>query len=88
MNEIGTIKIFMPTEDADKVDQLFSRLEEPNFTVIKRIDMPGKVSEVEFVVKSSMSLWFLAKAVQLDQECDERINKIHNDLKDFLKSKK
>lgn len=70
-----TVKIWMPKEDADIVQALFDRSEDPKFAIVHKFDLDGTdCVELEIVVDSSLNLWFLAKTVALEQEFKRRID--------------
>lgn len=80
MNE--TIKIWMPLEDADRVQKIFDRSELPSFTIIKRFELPEipRCACLEIAADSAMNIWYLAKTVAIEEDFDRRMDKIRDDL--------
>lgn len=75
-----TIKFLMPNEDADVLQKLFDQDTEPDFTIIRRFDiLDTSVSSVEIVAQSSLTVWFLIKRVESEQEFDRRLKRIQEE---------
>lgn len=75
-----TIKFLMPNEDADVLQELFDQDTEPDFTIIRRVDiLDTSVSSVEIVAQSSLTVWFLIKRVESKQEFDRRLKRIQEE---------
>lgn len=61
-----TIKIIIPSEDADMIEHIFNTSENPQFTVLKRSTVEGTTCDiVEIYTESTINFWYLAKRVQL-----------------------
>ena len=88
---MDTIKIWMTKQDADMVDKIFHRTQEPKFTVVKKIDLGEtdeyKFIEVEMAFESSMSLWYLAQQVYMELDFDRRMKESIENAKKLIESK-
>lgn len=83
----------MSQEDAEIVQQIFERTDEPLFTIIKRENVPNTdLCEVEFSFLSSHSLWHLAKTVQMEithnNQIKEAIQNARKQMDDKIKELK
>ena len=69
-------------EDADMVQEIFDRSEEPKFTIVKRTDIKDSdICQIELVGDNSMAIWHLIKQVQFAQSAAYRMNEIINQAK-------
>ncbi len=81
----NTIKIFMCRKDAQTVQKIFDRSEDPKFTVITYWDMPDSdCVMLELYAESTMYIWYLAKQVEMEQAFDDRIEKIKQDCSEKI----
>lgn len=81
MNTQETIRILMPVEDVSIVQEIFNRTQEPDFTIINSYTLPETtVAMVELAVKSSMTVWFLAKSVEMEQEYNRRFEQFKKQI--------
>lgn len=76
MKDTSTTKIWMTQEDADIVQQIFERTDEPFFSIIARANCGADLCQLEIAFQSSMSLWHLAKQVQMEQDHTRRMKEL------------
>lgn len=64
----------MSMEDADRVQKMFDRSDDPKFSIISRINFEGgEGCLLELIAESYMIVWYLAKNVQSEHEWNERL---------------
>jgi hypothetical protein len=76
----NSIKIFMDVKDANELEKIFKRRDNPQFIIVNRFDMSDTCVQMELLAESTMILWYLAKEVQMMQTFDSRMDKIIEDL--------
>lgn len=74
----NSIKIWMGLQDADEVQKIFDRIEDPGFIILNRYQMkeyPDNI-QLELICNSTLRLWYLAKEVEMHQAFERRIKEI------------
>lgn len=75
-----TIKIWMSKNDAEVVKKIFDRSSTPTFTIVRicELDIDGGSDFVnlELFAEDTLSIWHLAKEVQMEQDFDRRMKEI------------
>lgn len=75
-----TIKIWMHKDDAAIVRKIFDRSPTPTFTIVGEqvLDVEGGSDFVhlELFAEDTLSIWHLAKEVQMEQDFDRRMKEI------------
>ena len=80
------IKIFMCRKDAQTVQKIFDRSDDPKFTIVTYWDMPDTdVTMLELYAESMMYIWYLAKSVEMEQAFDDRMEQIKKQLDETQK---
>jgi predicted transcriptional regulator len=69
------LKLMMTNEDFETVQELFSEVDSPKFTIAKATQHTEDTKLVEMYTESYVGLWYLAKKVQLKQ-----CNKIFDEI--------
>lgn len=71
-------KIWMNKEDADLVQDIFNRKDDPKFIIVNRFDIPEYPDSVqlELLAEDSFTIWFLAKEVEMTQAFNRRVKEI------------
>lgn len=71
------ISIWMSISDANMVQKVFDRKENPGFTIMNKVTIPdGTMVQLEIYFESSIHLWHLAKEVEMHQSHDARVKSI------------
>ena len=66
----------MTKEDADRVQKIFDRSEDPQFTILSKLELSGDGVMLELIADSYLIIWYLAKNVELENQFNKRIKEI------------